>query len=73
VSFVVDDIAPGLYDWRVGVQHHRREERYSPTTTQEIVGLTAPPSNVANFAVQSYAGQAKFTWDKPSSNATSTW
>jgi hypothetical protein len=67
VSFTVDDVSPGTYDWRVAAFNSiGAKSAYSPTTTKEIAGLNAPPSNVANFAVQSYSGQAKFTWDKPS-------
>lgn len=34
------------------------------TLTQEIYGTTASPTDPVNFAVQSYSGQAKFTWQK---------
>ena len=66
----IDDLAPGTYNFRVrSVNTLGVRSAYSAMTTRDLVGLTAPPSNVANFAVQSYAGQAKFTWDKPSSNS----
>jgi hypothetical protein len=67
VSFIIDDVAPATYDFRVAAFNSiGAKSAYSPTTTKEIAGLNTAPSNVANFAVQSYSGQAKFTWDKPS-------
>jgi hypothetical protein len=59
----IADLEPGIYQSRVravsalGVRSAWSQVEY------EVHGLTAPPSNVTGFAVQSYADQAKFVWD----------
>ena len=69
-SLALDDLAAGIYNFRVqAINAIGVKSAYSTVTTQELLGLTAPPSNPANFAVQAYSGQAKFTWSKPSQNS----
>lgn len=60
----VNDVAPGTYDFRVTAFNSAGVQSPYALTTKELIGLSAPPSDVANFAVQSYSGQAKFTWKK---------
>lgn len=67
-SVDVFDLAVGTYDFRVRAYNGIGVSSVSTTTTKELVGLIAPPSNISNFTVQSYAGMAKFTWSKLSSN-----
>lgn len=68
-SVDIFDLAPGIYEFRVKAFNSLgAASSYSPTTTKELFGLTAPPSDLANFAVQAYAGQAKLTWQKPAAD-----
>lgn len=67
-SVVIEDLAAGLYNFRVRAFNSLGVSALSATTLKEMLGLTAPPSNVSNFAVQSYNGSAKFTWSKLSPN-----
>jgi hypothetical protein len=65
----VDDLRAGTYLFRSKtVNSAARESLYSPITTQDLIGLSDAPSDATGFAVQAYAGQAKFTWDKPTSS-----
>jgi len=63
VSVEINDIAPGIYEFRlrarntVGVR-----SEYSGTRTQEIAGLTAPPADVQGFYVVPGGGQAWSQW-----------
>ncbi len=69
VSQLIDDLPAGRYDFRVkALGIGGAQSAYSEMTNREIFGLLAAPSNPANFAVQAYSGQAKFTWDKPTGN-----
>ena len=68
-SVDIFDLAAGNYHFRVRAINSLGASTTSPSTTQELFGLNSPPSDLTNFAVQSYAGQAKFTWDKPTSSA----
>lgn len=65
----VFDLAPGIYNFRVRAINTIGASATSPTTMKELVGLTAPPSDLQNFAVAGYSGQARFTWSKLSSNS----
>ena len=69
LSYDLNDMAAGVYDFRVTAINSMGVASSYALTTKEIVGLSAPPSDVQNFAVQSYSGQAKFTWKKFSSNS----
>jgi hypothetical protein len=64
-SLDIDDLAAGLYLFAVRSCTTITKSVWSTYAAKELLGLTAPPSDIANFAVQSYSGQAKFTWDKP--------
>jgi hypothetical protein len=70
LALELDDLAPGAYEFRLrAVNGIGVRSAYSPTTTKDLLGLTAPPSDIENFAVQAYQGIAKFTWSKPTSSA----
>lgn len=59
----VDDLAPGLYDFRVRTQNSLGVRTdYSPVTRAEIRGLTAAPGDVASFSVIASAGFALASW-----------
>lgn len=64
----VFDLAEGIYNFRVRAINSVGASSVSGTTSKQLIGLSAPPSDPQNFAVQAYAGQAKFTWTKPSAN-----
>ena len=65
-----DDLAAGYYEFRVrAINGIGVRSAWSATTTMELFGLSAPPSDPTNFAVQAYSGLAKFTWSKPSQNS----
>ena len=58
------DLEAGIYNFRVKAYNVFGVAGAYATVTKELIGLTAAPADVSNFAVQSYAGMAKFTWDK---------
>lgn len=63
-SAVVNDIMPAIYDFRVRAENSIGvRSAYSATTTKELLGLTAKPSNVANFTVITFAGAAYGSWN----------
>lgn len=66
-TYALDDMAPGVHTFAVrAINAIGVASDYSATVSAELYGLTAPPSNVANFAVTPYSGQARFTWSKAS-------
>lgn len=66
-TYVIDDMAPGVHAFAArAINVLGVRSSYSGTLSKELYGLTAPPSNVQNFAVTPYAGQARFTWSKAS-------
>lgn len=63
-DFVIDDAAPGFYEFRgATVNVMGVTSAWSAVTTYEVIGLTAPPANVLNFNVISVAGRALGSWD----------
>jgi hypothetical protein len=68
-SYELDDVAPGTYDFRIAAVNSLGVKSPYQLTTKELIGLSAPPSDIANFAVQSFFGVAKFTWQKLSANS----
>lgn len=59
----VEDLAPGLYDFRVRSQNSLGVRTdYSPVTRAEIRGLTAAPADVADFSVIASGGFALSSW-----------
>ena len=67
-SLDIDDLEAGFYLFGVRAVNDIAKSPWSTYTLKELHGLNAPPSDIANFAVQSYSGQAKFTWQKLSAN-----
>jgi hypothetical protein len=62
-SLEIPDLAPGSYQFRVrAVNSVGVRSAYSPVTTKELVGLTAPPANVSNFTVTKVGGVAIGAW-----------
>ena len=66
---VIDDLEAGIYLFAVRADNDIAKSAFSAYVQKELHGLTDPPSDIANFAVQSYSGQAKFTWQKLSANS----
>ena len=62
-SVEIPDLAPGSYQFRVrAVNSVGVRSAYSPVTTKELVGLTAPPANIGNFSVTKVGGVAIGAW-----------
>lgn len=59
-----DDLAPGRYDFRVrAINSIGVRSPWSDTTAKELLGLTAPPSDVTGFSVIKTAGIAVAQWN----------
>lgn len=67
----LDDLAPGIYTFRhravSGITGVR--SAYSPVVTKELIGLTAPPSDLTNFSLTPIGNQADLSWDKLTANS----
>ncbi len=62
---VLDDLAPADYDFRVkGISNLGVAGPYSPTTRQQILGLTDPPADVSGFSVIKSAGFGLAQWTR---------
>jgi len=61
----LEDLAPGLYNFRVrAVSGFGVHSAWSPTVTKELLGLTAAPADVAGFYVTVHEGRARCHCDK---------
>ncbi|QDL55296.1 phage tail protein [Rhodoferax aquaticus] len=59
----LNDLTPGTYLFRLrAINTFQAKSAYSPTTSKELLGLTAPPANVANFSVSKVGGVAVGAW-----------
>jgi hypothetical protein len=59
----IDDIAPGTYDFRVrAINAMGVRSDWSPITTREIFGLTAPPADIAGFTVIASGNNTFSSW-----------
>jgi hypothetical protein len=62
---VVEDLAPGLYEFRVkSLSALGVSSPYSPTAARQIVGLTAPPTTPTGFSVIKSAGFGLAQWSR---------
>lgn len=62
-TFVLDDMAPGVYEFRAATLNaFGVASAWSPTTTREVLGLAAVPSAVSGFSVIKSAGFALAEW-----------
>lgn len=61
-TFVLDDAAPGSFDFRVKSVNVLGVASAYATATYSVIGLTALPSNVNSFSVRAIAGMAHFSW-----------
>ncbi len=60
---VLDDLAPGIYDFRVrAFSKIGVASPYSATTTKQIKGLSDPPANVSGFSIIKSAGVGIAQW-----------
>lgn len=61
----VDDLAPGVYNFRVKAEnaYFSTVSDYSGTSTKEILGLTAKPADITNFNVIALSGRALASWN----------
>lgn len=61
-NWALDDLAPGVYDWRVaGINSLSVTGAYS-TSRQELYGLLARPADITGFSVQPVSSLAILTW-----------
>lgn len=61
----VEDVTPGTYDFRVrAINGIGVRSDWSPTTTVEVRGLTAPPADVSGLSVIASAGFALASWTR---------
>lgn len=62
----IDNLAIGRYDFRVrAINSAGAVSAWSGTFSADMNGRLVPPSDPTGFVVQAYAGQARFTWNKP--------
>lgn len=62
-TFVLDDVAPGVYEFRAAtVNVFGVASAWSATTTKEVLGLAAVPAAVSGFTVIKSAGFALAEW-----------
>lgn len=59
----IDDIAPGVYDFRVTAVNKFEFKSPPATRTQEIYGLSAPPSDITGLSISPISGVAILSWD----------
>ena len=65
IEFLVDNISPGYYDFRVrSVNDLGVYSDFSTLPNRKIAGLTTPPSRLENFSVRALDGQCHLSWDK---------
>jgi len=62
-SLTVDDLAPGIYQFRLRAENSIGVRgAYTAITTKELLGLTAAPANISNFSINKSAGFALASW-----------
>ena len=62
-STPIDDLAPGVYSFRVRAENSIGVRgAYSATTTKELLGLTAAPATISGFSVTKVGGVAVAAW-----------
>lgn len=61
-ALAIDDLADGLYLFAVRSWNGIVRSSWSPYTTKELLGLTAPPATPTGFAVIKSAGFALASW-----------
>lgn len=62
---VLDDLAPGVWQFRVkAIGFIGASSDWSPTTAKQILGLTDPPANPAGFTVIKSAGFGLAQWTR---------
>jgi len=63
-TLTINDMAPGLYDFRVQAVNVRGVDSDYAITTQEIYGLTKPPADITGFTMMAISNQAHLAWDQ---------
>jgi hypothetical protein len=63
LSYELDDMDPGTYDFRLTAINSLGVRSPSLITTKQLLGLTAPPSTPTNFSVVASNGFAVARWD----------
>ncbi len=64
LTVLIDDMAPGNYLFRVKAYNSLGAfSAYSGSFPKSILGLTAPPSDMANFSLTPNGNQATLSWD----------
>jgi hypothetical protein len=62
-SAVINDLAPGKYEFRVRAINSLGVSAYSGTATAELVGLLAPPTAPQGLTISTIGGLAVLRWD----------
>ena len=63
-SFVFNDVASGLTDFRIRAKNVFGIYSDYSTLTHDVAGLTALPSDVTNFSLKPLGNQAHLSWDR---------
>ena len=61
--FEFNDIAPGVYDFRIRAKNDANVYSDWAATAAEIFGLTEPPADVNNFYIRTDSLEAHLRWD----------
>ena len=61
--FEFNDIAPGVYDFRIRAKNDANVYSEWAATVAEIYGLTEPPADVNNFYIRTDSLEAHLRWD----------
>lgn len=63
--YLFEDIAPGIYDFRVKARNiFNVVGQYTDIKSFEVFGLNTPPADVTNFTVKPFGGMALCKWDR---------
>jgi hypothetical protein len=63
--YLFEDIAPGIYDFRVKARNiFNVVGQYTDIKSFEVFGLNTPPADVSNFTVKPFGGMALCKWDR---------
>lgn len=69
VESVVEDIGPGVYDFRVKAVNSLGVSSIYSTAAKQVSGLSDPPMEPQNLTISTIGGLALLRWDEYSGNA----
>ena len=62
--YVLNDMQPGVYEFRVMASSSLGVESEYSTKIAEVLGLAAPPADIANLSLNTIGGNAHLVWDQ---------